>query len=75
MVGVITFIIGAYMIISFLCFEPFLDYIEEDLPLQARKMTKKRALKILFMQVFWPITLLVIITTSLYDWWINLPDQ
>lgn len=75
MIGVITFIIGVYMIIGFLCFEPFLDYIEEGLPPQAQRMTKKRALKVLLMQVFWPVTLLAILAKSLYDCWVNLPAE
>lgn len=74
--GVAIFGIGVYISIGFLAFEPFLDYIEEGLELQEKKrMTKLRALKVLLMQTFWPITLLIILATGLYDWWANLPDQ
>lgn len=75
MIGLITFMIGVYMCIGFLCFEPFLDYIEEGVALQEKRMTKIKALKVLLMQALWPITLAGLIFISLYSWWTAMPDE
>lgn len=75
MIGAITFGIGVYIIIGFLMFKPFLDYIEEGLTIQEKRMTKLRVLKVLFMQALWPITLAGLIFISLYSWWTAMPDE